>query len=482
VFATNAAGNGAASGASNAVIPATVPDAPTGVTATAGNAQATIGWTAPANTGGSAITGYTVTASPGGATSTVDASTFQTTISGLTNGTSYTFSVVATNAKGNSVAGTSPAVTPDIVPLAPTGVTATRGDAQASVGWTAPAGNGGTAVTHYTVTASPGGKTVTVDGGTLTAVVTGLTNGTEYTFTVFATNAKGNGATSAVSNAVTPAGLPGAPASVTATAGHAEVTVSWTASNANGSPVTSYTVTRSPGNVTKTVTGLTTTFTGLTNGATYQFTVKATNAVGTGAGTLSNFVVPTWVTGLTEAATSRITSGGTSTVSGRLTRSDGVGIVGASIRIYRRVSPATTYTYVRTVTTGSGGVWSTTFTLTRNTRFYAKFLGATGFDPATSPIRLTAVRYKVTPSYALSGRTLTVTGSVSPNAAGRTVYLRHRRSDGTYVILRSGTVTSTGRFTLVRTLSPGLYSLDVYIGASTTNVAGDSAQRSTRIT
>lgn len=82
----------------------TVPDAPTGLVATAGNAQATVTFTATASNGGSAITGYTVTSSPGGKTGTGSAS--PVTVTGLTNLTSYTFTVVATNINGNSAAST----------------------------------------------------------------------------------------------------------------------------------------------------------------------------------------------------------------------------------------------------------------------------------------------------------------------------------------------------------------------------------------
>ena len=89
------------------------------------------------------------------------------------------------------------------VPDAPTIGTATGGDAQASVAFTAPADTGGTAITGYTVTSSPGSLTGT--GASSPIVVTGLTNGTAYTFTVTATNAQGTGPASAASNSVTPA-------------------------------------------------------------------------------------------------------------------------------------------------------------------------------------------------------------------------------------------------------------------------------------
>ena len=91
------------------------------------------------------------------------------------------------------------------VPGAPTIGTATAGSSEATVTWTAPASDGGSAITKYTVTSSPDGKTAsTPDGSTLQATVTGLTPGTAYTFTVVATNAAGDGPASAASNSVTP--------------------------------------------------------------------------------------------------------------------------------------------------------------------------------------------------------------------------------------------------------------------------------------
>jgi uncharacterized protein (TIGR02145 family) len=94
------------------------------------------------------------------------------------------------------------------VPGAPTIGTAIAGNAQALVPFTAPASDGGSTIVSYTATSSPGGITGTlIQAGSGTITVTGLTNGTAYTFTVTATNAIGTGAASTASNSVTPVGV-----------------------------------------------------------------------------------------------------------------------------------------------------------------------------------------------------------------------------------------------------------------------------------
>jgi hypothetical protein len=98
----------------SANIIAVVPGAPTIGAATAGNGQANVAFSAPSFTGGASITGYTVTSSPDGITAS--GATSPITITGLTNGTAYTFSVVATNSAGNSTSsGASNSVTPSSV-------------------------------------------------------------------------------------------------------------------------------------------------------------------------------------------------------------------------------------------------------------------------------------------------------------------------------------------------------------------------------
>lgn len=196
------------------------PGTPTGVTASAGDAQATVSWT-PAKDGqqidyavvhnsfasnGTVVPDLTV--NPNAGTTIVPTSA---TVTGLTNGVSYQFEVQTCNSLGCSpLSAASNTVTPQAltVPSAPTNVAALAGSASATVAWTASANNGGSTITSYTVTALVNGVatgiTATAPGTATGAAVSGLTDGTTYTFTVHATNAVGNSAESAPSNAVTP--------------------------------------------------------------------------------------------------------------------------------------------------------------------------------------------------------------------------------------------------------------------------------------
>lgn len=267
------------------------PGAPTSVVGTAGNTQVSVAFTAPAVLGTGTIS-YTATSSPGSFTATGSSSPL--VVTGLSNGTAYTFTVTASNAFGSSTSDPSASVTPATVPSTPSAPTATRGDTQVSLSWTAPANNG-SAITDYLVqySSDSGSNWTTFADGTsasTTATVTGLTNGTSYVFRIAATNAFGTSAYSSASSAVTPAGVPATPSAPTPTAGNAQVSLSWTAPSANGSAITDYLVyyaTSAGGSYTLfgdgTSTSTSATVTGLSNGTAYYFKIIAVNSVGNSA-------------------------------------------------------------------------------------------------------------------------------------------------------------------------------------------------------
>jgi Fibronectin type III domain len=317
VEAKNMSGFGSWSTAVRVVTGAPFP--PTGVTAAPGDSSATVKFTPPAVDNAS-ITSYTVTANPGGQTC-VSTTSFPCTVTGLTNGTAYTFTATATNPYGTSIASTpSAAVTPQPVPGAPTGASAVAGNASALVSWTAPAPNGDP-VTSYKATSLPGGKTCTAHAPTTSCTVTGLPNGRSFTFSVTATNLIGTGPASSATAPVTPMAptVPGAPSGVTATLdtsnpnNYAWYTIGFTQGASGGSTITNNNVTVTDltnshvlGPITSaagspieipyanTADGTSTGAVVASPGDTLQFAVTATNAVGTSAPTTVTTVLPDW--------------------------------------------------------------------------------------------------------------------------------------------------------------------------------------------
>ncbi|HTK16866.1 MAG TPA: fibronectin type III domain-containing protein [Acidimicrobiia bacterium] len=304
VSAMNAIGIGVQSHKSHTATPATIPTAPRSPSALPGNASATVKWTVPASNGGSTINGYVITPYLAGAAQ--PARTFNSTstteiVTGLTNLKWYSFQVQARNAWGLSAKSVATAAIVVGLPTAPTKVRAVGGDRRATVSWTAPASNGGFAITAYVVTPYVGSTAQpkrVFNSTATTQVITGLTNGTTYTFKVAARTANGTGLRSVATTPVT-VGAPLAPTAVTATAGPQRATVHWTAPANNGSAITGYVITpykagvaQAPRNFASNAT--TQVVTGLTSGASYTFKVAAENARGTGPqSAASNAVVPT---------------------------------------------------------------------------------------------------------------------------------------------------------------------------------------------
>jgi hypothetical protein len=300
VKAVNGLGSSTASTEASATPTTTVPSAPTGLSATPGPGKVTLQWTAPGTSGDGTVLGYDVyegTSTGGEATAPVNGSTPVTgtsyTVTGLANGTTYWFTVKAVNAKGSSAASGQATATPATVPGPPTGLTAKAGQGQVTLTWTAPATDGGSAVTGYDVyqSTSKGGEatppvngTTPIPATTTSYTATGLANGTTYWFTVKAVNAAGRSPASNEVQATPAATTPTPPRTVRASAGAGSVALTWTApATDGGSAVKGYDVyegtssggeSSTPVNGTTLVTGTSYTAKGLANGTTYWFTVK----------------------------------------------------------------------------------------------------------------------------------------------------------------------------------------------------------------
>jgi chitodextrinase len=259
------------------------PGPPTGLTATAGDGRVSLSWSPPASNGGAAIIGYDVFEGGSAASGLVSGTSF--TVTGLTDGTTYAFTVDAVNDAELHSTQSAPAsatpVAPVTAPGAPSGLTASAGNAQVSLSWRAPSADGGAAVTSYNVYQG-GKKTASVSG--TGATVKNLANGTTYSFTVTAVNKAGEGPASGAASATPAAAItkPGAPNGLSASPGNGKVTLSWSAPKSDGgAAVTSYNVYQG-GKKTASVGGTGATVKNLANGTTYSFTVTAVNKAGEG--------------------------------------------------------------------------------------------------------------------------------------------------------------------------------------------------------
>lgn len=430
-----------------------VPGRPTALVARAGDAQATVSWTAPASNG-SPLTGYTVTPYVAGvaeAAVPVPATSTSVVVGGLVNGVTYTFEVAATNAVGTSPSGASGPVTPAGVPSSVSSVAAVAGDGQATVSWAAPSGNG-SALTGFTVTPHVGATAlapVPVAPGSTSVVVTGLVNGTTYTFAVAAANAVGTGP-SGTSGAVTPAGapaatVPDAPGSPGATPGLLSATVAWDAPADGGAPLTSYVVRTlvggtEVGSVTVPPTSTRTVVTGLLDGVTYTFAITAENAVGVSAQATTNAVQtatrPGKVQGLvgTPGVGEIVTSWSAPTTTG------GLPLTGYRVTLFTAGGPAATVVLDASTLTH-------TFTglvagLSYNVQVVATNAAVDGTPSTTSPIRTTPA-----PPPAVSGASndasATVSWSTPPGVLRIDTYTVSAFDGGTLVATTTVTAPQT---------------------------------------
>lgn len=186
-------------------VPRIPPGPPVNVVASPTLKGAIVTWDAPAEPGTDDVNLYALRAWPGGPVCQVPAATLGCAVTGLDPATDYYFTVVAMSGAGWGAASepsnTVRPMAPE-PPGAPVDVAASAGDAKATVTWNPPSQAGSSPIREYRVTSSPtGGSCVAT---TATCTVTGLTNGTAYTFTVEARNDIGWGIASQASSAVTP--------------------------------------------------------------------------------------------------------------------------------------------------------------------------------------------------------------------------------------------------------------------------------------
>ncbi len=302
VNATNTQGTGAASDVVIATPTAsaqqsTAPGAPTNLLTTVGDGTVSLSWTAPTNTGNSAIIRYNIEQSTDGTTWTASTPATATgltqTVTGLTNGQEYQFRVSATNDQLTGGWSATVSATPATVPDAPMypSFWLTDDATEVRIFWDVPASDGGSAITNYKPQYKIVSSPTWIDGPTglaIPATVSGLTPNQHYEFRVFAENDIGRSDASQITSIILvprqATSAPGAPTNLSAVAGNGIVTLSWTAPSTGGS-ATGYKVQQSTDGSTWTasaftVSGNTATVTGLTNDVQYSFRVLATNSAG----------------------------------------------------------------------------------------------------------------------------------------------------------------------------------------------------------
>ena len=499
VRAVNVAGDGAWSDTS-AGTPVAVPSAPAAPTVTAGNVTLTVTWAAPANTGGSAITGYDVRHKLSSAQD-IDANWTEVantgddlshTIGSLTNGTSYDVQVRAVNIAGDGAWSATTDGTPRTTPVAPTISSVTAGNATLTVTWVAPDSNGGSVVTGYDVRhkltsaqdIDANWTVVANTGNDLSHTIAGLTNRTSYDVQVRAVNVAGDGAWSATS-AGTPVETPGAPAAPTVTAGVGELTVTWTApADGVGSAITGYDVRHKLSSASDIAANwteaanigndLSHTIISLTNDTQYDVQVRAVNAEGDGAWSATTTGRPRTTPAAPAAPTLR-PGNGQLTVDWTAPADGGATIIAYDMRHKLtsapdadaswievddvwRIGPLTAAitglangvqydVQVRAMNSAGDGAWSATSTGAP---------AATGSTPAPGA--------PGPPAVTTGNRTLTVRWSapVDEGSAPITAYdLRHRPSGGGWTIVDSAWTSGALRHTITDLSNGAQYEVQV---------------------
>ena len=283
--------------------PTTVPAKPANFAAAAGNGQVVLSWDNPND---ASIIRWQVrrkTTGDYGSWSNISGSgptTISHTVTGLTNGTLYTFQVRAVNGTGDGAASNGASATPAAVPSKPGAPTLAVGNAQLGVSWSAPANNGAL-ISDYDVRYRAGNSGPWTDanhnGAGTSTTIASLANGTSYQVQVRARNSVGWGGWSNSASA-TPAAAPDAPGTPGLTVGNAQLGVSWSEPANNGASISDYDVRYRAGNsggwtdANYNGTGTSTTISSLANGTSYQVQVRARNSVDWGGWSNSASATP----------------------------------------------------------------------------------------------------------------------------------------------------------------------------------------------
>jgi titin len=314
----------------------TVPDVPTVVSLTPGDATIAVNY-APYDSnsdGGSALSDVEYSLDGGNTWTSAGTLADPFTISGLSNGTTYTVELETVNGVGTSVPSAPSMATPATTPGLPLDVTAVGGPGSVSVTWQPPLSDGGSSITTYTVSAysaaSGGAAVASCTSSTLTCSISGLATDVTYYVGMNATNAVGPGPFTSPRVTAYTVALPDAPAISALAAGDAYVSVPFTAGSFDtNNPITGYQYSLDGGTTWQNSLGSTSpiTISGLSNGTNYTVELRAMSAAGPGAASNSESATPYAAPDATSNATTTYVAGsGDVTVSWVAPNSNGAAI------------------------------------------------------------------------------------------------------------------------------------------------------------